>query len=122
MDKLTIYKNAIHEVVKYIASIAPSDENVETQLIMDDERGHYLLYSVGWENADDREHTAFVHIDIKPDGKIWIQHDGTDLRIAQTVVFLKHVFVFVILQNYKSYIFVLDILLLIINLMAPATF
>jgi XisI protein len=82
MDKIAIYKNTVQKVVEYIASISPSDENVETQLIMDDIRGHYLLYSVGWENDDYREYSAFVHIDIKPTGKVWIQHDGTDLKIA----------------------------------------
>lgn len=62
--------------------MVPSDKNVETQLIMDDERGHYLLFSVGWESNDYREHSVFVHIDVKPSGKVWIQHDGTDLKIA----------------------------------------
>lgn len=81
MDKITKYKNIIRKLVEYIASISPSDENVETQLITDDEHGHYLLYSVGWENKDYREYGAFVHIDIKPDGKVWVQHDGTSLKV-----------------------------------------
>ena len=82
MDKITNYKNIVRTLSQYIASISPSDENVENQLIMDDERAHYLLYSVGWENKDYREYAPFVHIDIKADGKVWIQHDGTDLKIA----------------------------------------
>lgn len=86
MDKITNYKKIISDLSEYIASISPSDENVETQLIMDNERGHYLLYSVGWENNDYREYAPFVHIDIKSDGKIWIQHDGTDLKIALLLV------------------------------------
>jgi hypothetical protein len=86
MDKITNYKDIIRTLSQYIASISPSDVNVETQLIMDDERGHYLLYSVGWENNDYREYAPFVHIDIKSDGKVWIQHDGTDLKIALMLV------------------------------------
>ena len=82
MENVIKYKQIIQELVQYIASIVPSDNNVETQLIMDDVRGHYLLYSVGWENEDYRECSSFVHIDLKPDGKVWIQHDGTDLKIA----------------------------------------
>jgi hypothetical protein len=82
MDKITAYKSAVRKIVSEIASMVPSDENVETQLIMDDERGHYLLYSVGWENNDYREYSSFAHIDVKPSGKVWIQHDGTDLKIA----------------------------------------
>ena len=86
MDSITENKKAVRSVVEYIASIAPSDENVETQLIIDDERGHYLLYSVGWENNDYREHSAFVHIDVKPTGKVYLQHDGTDLKVALLLV------------------------------------
>ena len=73
MDNIVKYRQIIQELVKLIADMVPSDENVETQLIMDDERGHYLLYSVGWENEDYRECSSFVHIDLKPDGKVWIQ-------------------------------------------------
>lgn len=81
MDKVKKYKAIVKKLVEYIASISPSDEKVETQLIIDDLHGHYLLYSVGWE-TDYREYGAFVHIDVKPDSKVWLQHDGTDLRIA----------------------------------------
>jgi XisI protein len=81
MDKVKKYKTIVKKLVEYIASISPSDEKVETQLIVDDQHGHYLLYSVGWE-TDYREYGAFVHIDVKSDGKVWLQHDGTDLRIA----------------------------------------
>lgn len=52
MDKIIKYKAIVRKLVEYIASISPSDANVETQLITDDEHGHYLLYSVGWENDD----------------------------------------------------------------------
>ena len=85
MDKVKKHKAIVRKVVEYIASISPSDEHVETQLIADDEHGHYLLYSVGWENMY-REYGAFVHIDVKPDGKVWLQHDGTDLRVALMLV------------------------------------
>lgn len=85
MDKVKKYKAAARKVAEYIASISPSDENVETQLITDDEHGHYLLYSVGWEKTY-REYGAFVHMDVKPDGKVWLQHDGTDLRVALLLV------------------------------------
>lgn len=81
MDKVSDYKKIVSEFVSYVASISPSDEYVETQLITDDTHGHYVLFSVGWENTY-REYSPFVHIDVKTDGKVWIQHDGTDLKIA----------------------------------------
>ncbi len=82
MDVATRHRDIVRKVVEYIASISPSDEKVETQLIMDEVRGHYLLFSVGWETDTYREYAPFVHIDVKSDGKVWLQHDGTDLRIA----------------------------------------
>ena len=81
MDKLNQYRPIIRTIVSEIAEMTPSDKNSETQLIMDDERGHYVLFSIGWQDIL-REYLPFVHIDLKPDGKIWIQHDGTDLKIA----------------------------------------
>ncbi len=85
MDKITKHRNIIRTVVSEIAEMTPSDKNSETQLIMDDERGHYVLFSIGWQDIL-REYLPFVHIDIKPDGKVWIQHDGTDLKIALWLV------------------------------------
>jgi XisI protein len=81
MDKLSKYRVAISEVVREIAEMTPSDKNSETQLVMDNEGGHYILFSIGWQDIL-REYLPFVHIDLKPDGKVWIQHDGTDLKIA----------------------------------------
>ncbi len=81
MDKLNTYRAIIQAVVTEIAEMIPSDKNSETQLIMDREGGHYVLFSIGWQGIM-REYLPFVHIDIKPDGKVWIQHDGTDLKIA----------------------------------------
>ncbi|MDX2285584.1 MAG: XisI protein [Bacteroidia bacterium] len=82
MDQITAYKQAARQVIEYIASLIPPEDPIETQVIIDDERGHYLLFSVGWEPAIRREYSPFAHIDVKPDGKVWVQHDGTDLRIA----------------------------------------
>ena len=81
MDKVEQYKVAVAEIIQEIGDMTPSDEQVETQIIMDYERGHFILFSVGWIKKD-REHNPFVHIDVKEDGKVWLQHDGTDLKIA----------------------------------------
>jgi len=85
MDRLTQHKAIVRQLVEVIAQMTPSDEKSETQLIMDDERGHYLLFSVGWGN-NRREYMPFVHLDVRPDAKVHIQHDGTDLKIAEQLV------------------------------------
>lgn len=85
MDKVTAYKKIVGDIAQEIADMTPSDDISETQLIMDSERGHYVLLSLGWHD-NKREYLPFVHIDVKPDGKIWIQHDGTDLVLAQWLI------------------------------------
>lgn len=85
MDRLTQHKVIVRQLVEEIARMTPSDEQSETQLIMDEDRGHYLLFSVGWEN-NRREYVPFVHLDVRPDAKVHIQHDGTDLKIAERLV------------------------------------
>ena len=85
MDKLTIHKEIVRRVVTEIADMTPTDEQSETQLITDDEHGHYVLFSIGWYN-NRREYLPFVHLDVRPDAKVYVQHDGTDLVIAEWLV------------------------------------
>ena len=85
MDRLTHHKAIVGRLVEEIASMSPSDDYSETQLIIDNERGHYLLFSVGWGH-NRREYVPFVHIDVRADAKVHIQHDGTDLKIAERLV------------------------------------
>ena len=85
MDRITQHKAIVRQLIEGIARMTPSDEESETQLIMDEERGHYLLFSVGWER-NRREYVPFVHLDVRLDAKVHIQHDGTDLKIAERLV------------------------------------
>ncbi|MDX2303784.1 MAG: element excision factor XisI family protein [Microscillaceae bacterium] len=71
-------------MVTYVAGLSDSEEDgVEYQLITDDEHGHYLYFGVGWEKDRHWIYAIYVHIDVKSSGKVWLQHDGTDLRIAE---------------------------------------
>jgi hypothetical protein len=85
MDRINSYKEILRDLIESIAAISPSTPEVETQKIIDDENGHYLLFSVGWEN-NRWVYATFVHLDIKPTGRVWLQHDGTDLHIAELLV------------------------------------
>jgi hypothetical protein len=55
MEKLEKHKSIVRLIVEEIANMMPSDNEVETQFIADDEHGHYLLSSVGWYNGQQRE-------------------------------------------------------------------
>ena len=85
MDKINRYKKIVRSLVEEIVALVPNDDDgIENQLITDDEHGHYLYFGVGWENNGQRWfYATFVHIDVKATGRVWLQHDGTDLNIAE---------------------------------------
>jgi XisI protein len=85
MDKLNLYKKIVREVIEEIAAMIPVRTEAESQMIFDEPRGHFLLCDVGWEK-DRWMYASFVHIDVNPNGKVWLQHDGTDLKIALMLV------------------------------------
>jgi hypothetical protein len=74
------YRQWIQQLLSARAERGLSQPHIETQAVLDTERDHYLLLHTGWrENR--RTHGCSLHLDIK-DGKIWIQHDGTEIGIA----------------------------------------
>lgn len=86
MEKITAYKKYIMQLLQDIGDDIPSSEDIETQYIFDTERDHYQLFQVGWEDYD-WIHGCILHIDIR-NNKIWIQHNGTELGIADELVTL----------------------------------
>ncbi|HLO88962.1 MAG TPA: XisI protein [Nostocaceae cyanobacterium] len=84
MDKLEQYRTYIQNILKEYSQYKPSYGDVELQLLFDREHDHYQLMSVGWD-GEKRIHGIMLHIDIK-NGKIWIQHNGTEKRIAQDLL------------------------------------
>ncbi len=56
----------------------------EVQTLFDAEHDHYQLLYVGWRR-NKRDFGCILHVDIK-DGKIWIQHDGTEEGLANRLV------------------------------------
>lgn len=59
-------------------------EEYEIQTLFDTQQDHYQLLHVGWRN-NKRSFGCILHLDIKK-GKIWIQHDGTEVGIANQLV------------------------------------
>jgi hypothetical protein len=81
MDKLTQYREIVQQLLRGYAEIGSSDPDVETQIVFDTERDHYQLMNVGWKNQR-RVYGCFLHIDIR-DGKVWLQHNGTEYEVAE---------------------------------------
>jgi aspartyl-tRNA synthetase len=83
MDKLIQYRTLIKNELSEFKHDR-GKPNVETQLIFDTEHDHYQVTSVGWDKKQ-RVHGIILHVDIR-DGKIWIQYNGTETDIAQSLV------------------------------------
>lgn len=81
MDRDNTYRAIVKRVLQEVAEMTPSEETIRTELVFDDANGHYQLGQVGWEGKR-RVDDVFLHVDVL-DGKVWLQHDGTDLRIAE---------------------------------------
>lgn len=80
MDKLEKYRNIVERIINEYAAIPYTYGEIERRTIFDRAKDSYLLYIVGWNNRG-RVHGINIHIDII-DGKIYIQHDGTEEGIA----------------------------------------
>ena len=85
MEKIKKYKSVVKNILNELFPLFQTEDGTDAQLIIDEKRGHYLVYEVGWIGSD-WIYNSYIHIDIKPDGKVWLQHDGTDLRIGQQLI------------------------------------
>lgn len=64
--------------------IPVSHGDIKLYTVFDREGDHYLVMAVGWDGTQ-RVHAPLLHVDIL-DGKLWIQHDGTETGIASEFV------------------------------------
>lgn len=81
------YRQYIQRLLTERAQRASRQRNAqeyEVQTIFDTEQDHYQLLYVGWR-LNKRDFGCILHLDIKG-GKIWIQHDGTEVGIANQLV------------------------------------
>lgn len=75
------YRQRVQELLQRYAQQASSSPEIETQVIFDTKGDHYQLVTMGWQKHR-RIYGAILHIDIK-DGKVWIQHNGTERLVAE---------------------------------------
>ncbi len=84
MDTLNKYRKAVRDLIEEYASLEPSYGEISTEIVVDDEKGHYEIMQMGWLGSQ-RIHGSVIHIDLI-DGKIWIQYDGTSPGVAHELV------------------------------------
>ncbi len=84
MEDVAHYRKIVRELIQTYAGFQPARGDVQIEVIFDEANDHYELMYAGWNEAY-RIHGSVVHIDIR-DGKVWIQHDGTEDGIAEELV------------------------------------
>jgi len=85
MDKLNWYRQLIRESLLERAKSRSPNDPVKSETVFDRESDRYQLVSVGWKDSNTRIYGCVLHVDII-DGKIWVQHDGTEDAIAEQLV------------------------------------
>lgn len=84
MDKLARYREIIRRLLQEYAAWKPSSPQVASEVICDPAHDHFELKYLGWDGHR-RVHSCVFHLDII-DGKIWVQHDGTNRPVADELV------------------------------------
>lgn len=84
MEKVEQNRQIIQELLQAYGNIKANNEEVEAEILFDMGRDRYQVVHVGWSNKR-RVYGCILHLDIK-NGKIWIQHDGTEGGIANELV------------------------------------
>jgi hypothetical protein len=84
MDKLVTYRQIIQDILSEYAIAPISNGEIDSQTIFDVQQDRYQVIDIGW-NKHRRVHGCVLHLDIK-DGKIWVQHNTTEMRIAHELV------------------------------------
>jgi len=87
MDKLSLYRQYIQQLLTQRAKLRSPSDPVESETIFDTVSDRYQLVNVGWKDGSTCIYGCVLHVDIK-DGKIWVQHDGTEDAIADQRVAL----------------------------------
>ncbi len=86
MDKLIEYSNLIKRILTEYVELSNRHPNpdIETFLIVDEAKAHYIWMNLGWQNRE-RVTGMTVYVRIR-DGKFWIEEDWTEDGIATDLV------------------------------------
>lgn len=84
MARLEFYRQCIQKILTEYSKGRLINSEIEIQIVFDTERDHYQIVNLGWDGHR-RIYNCVMHLDIK-DGRIWIQRNQTDRRIADELV------------------------------------
>ena len=83
MDKKIIYQKILLDFL-----VLESDkkiEGIDFQIVKDIENNHYQLVETGWY-AKRFIYVVLFHFQIKPNGKVWILVNSTEVLVAEELV------------------------------------
>lgn len=86
MDRLTKYRQLIKRILGAYVDLVNQHSRAEvaSQLVVDEERDHYLWLRYGWSHG---KHTQAVVVYVRlREGKFWIEEDWTEAGIATELV------------------------------------
>ena len=85
MEKVAKYQQILTDFLEEYSKIAYANAPLlEQQVIVDIQRNHFELVSVGWQKGN-FVHDVVFHFDIKED-KIWIMQNWTDIKISKELI------------------------------------
>ena len=84
MDQLTQYRQIIRSALQPYVELSYANIKVRNIAAFDSQNDQYVIISEGW-NHQKHLYGCLIHIEIM-DGKVWIQVDGTEGGIAETLM------------------------------------
>ena len=84
MDTLESYRHIIQSLLTAYAAIPIANGQIDCYTVFDPQQDHYMVMNVGWDGHR-RVYGCVLHLDIK-EGKIWIEQNMTEMRVAQELV------------------------------------
>ncbi len=84
MDTLESYRHIIQSLLTAYAAIPIANGQIDCYTVFDPKQDHYMVMNVGWDGHR-RVYGCVLHLDIK-EGKIWIEQNMTEMRVAQELV------------------------------------
>ena len=82
--KIARYKTLLNKLIEELAKERNTSQGaiLEYQAIADLKENHFLLVRTGWHERK-FHYLVLLHLDLKSDGKIWIQQNNTELRLDE---------------------------------------
>lgn len=84
MDKLESYRHIIQSLLIDYAAIPIANGQIDCYTVFDTKQDHYQVMNVGWDGYR-RVYGCVLHLDIKQ-GKIWIEQNMTEMRVAEELI------------------------------------